>query len=55
MKTTKNAKYYIAGYKDGYYIGYHAAIHKLIDQDECISEAEEKTKYIKDFVLKEAE
>lgn len=52
---TKRAKYYIAGYKDGYFDGYHKAIHKLIAQDEAIDEADEYTKNISDFKLKEKE
>lgn len=50
---TNRAKYYIAGYKDGYFDGYHKAIHRLIDKDEAIEEADEHTKNISDFVLKE--
>ena len=52
---TKRAKYYIAGYKDGYFAGYHKAVHKLIEQDEAIEEADEYTKNISDFELKEEE
>lgn len=52
---TKRARYYVAGYKDGYFDGYHKAIHKLIEQDESIEEADERTKNISDFKLKEEE
>ena len=51
---TNQAKCYIAGYKDGYFDGYHKAIHKLIVLDNAIDEADEYTKDMSDFKLKEA-
>lgn len=55
MERTKKGKYYVAGYKDGYWDGYHIAINKLIQEDDAFKEAEEKTKHITDFVLKDDE
>ena len=52
---TKRAKYYTAGYKDGYFDGYHQAIRRLIEQDKSIDEADEYTKNISDYKLKEEE
>lgn len=55
MKPTKRAKYYIAGYKDGFWEGYHYALRKLIEGNDADEMAIEKTKHITDFKLKERE
>lgn len=53
MKPTKRAKYYIAGYKDGFWEGYQYALRKLIEGNDADEVATERIKNTIDFKLKE--
>ena len=55
MKPTRRAKYYIAGYKDGFWEGYYHALRKLIEGNDAYEKATENVKDITDFKLKEKE